>query len=225
MFIPLLHNLQRPLIRPHRDRTSRRRLDQSNTKTSIEPLPSFTMNNNLTSLPNAFTIDRDFPSKISRSGWTLHLQSLPDQIQGEYSCLSQNTRKYACSRISGSKGQRKRSQNWTQCLISTEEETHIWHHLTHTGTQTLKEPLWSLSPPDISNATTQACVHPVWSLGSKARTKEVQRVGERGSCGSSYSTGDESFSSTWQFQRMNGPSSEPIGGELDGAIVDVEQLR
>lgn len=81
---------------------------------------------------------------------------------------------------------------------------------------------------DLHDCPPQAGIHAVVALGGEARAEQVERVGCRGRAATAERAGDEGFRGLGEDVFADGGVQEEggraVGGELHGAVADVEQL-
>ena len=73
------------------------------------------------------------------SGGSLHLKSLPYQIERENTYLRSHTCQHSRSSIAGPEWELEFRKRWPQSLVSAEEQAHVWHDLRNARAEALEE--------------------------------------------------------------------------------------
>lgn len=159
----------------------------------------------------------------------LHLNPLPYQIQRKRARLGHHARNRPRHRAPGAKRQVQLGQPRPQRLVHGEKAPHVRHNLRQPGPQPAEEPLDAFLPPDLDDRPPQAGVHLVVALGREARAQQVERVGGCRGGGAADGARDEGFGCRREGALAEGGMEEDgrraVGGELDCAVADVEELR
>lgn len=165
---------------------------------------------------------------IPAPGGTLHLDSLPHEIQGEGARLGQHAGHGAGHGAARAEGQLQAAEGRTQGLVGGEEETHVRDDLGHAGGQAAEEATQALLAVDLPHGPPQARVDAVVALGGKPGAEEVERVGHRRGDSAAHGTSDEGLGRLGEGALAEGGVQEEggraVGGELDRAVAHVEQL-
>lgn len=159
----------------------------------------------------------------------LHLDPLPHQIQRKRPRLGHDTRHRARHRTARTKRQFQPAQMRPQRLVRRKEEAHIRNNLRQPGAQPAEKPPRAFLAPDLRHGAPQAGVDAVVALRGEPRAQQVQRVGSRGGRAAADGARDEGLGRLWECALAEGLLQEQrgraVGGELDRAVADVEELR
>lgn len=223
----LLQNPQRPLISPHRHRTRRRRLHQTDRQPPIQapnPLPP----HHRPHRARHALRNRNIPPTIPAPRRPLNLQPLPDQIERKHARLGRHGRQHARRRVARPERQLQPRQRRPQRFVRREEEPHVRHHLADAGAEALEEPTRAFRPRNVPDAVQERGVDSVGALRGEARAEEVEWVSGRRRDGAGDGAGDEGFEGGGEGLVVGGREGVEEGGglsvrrELDAAVEDVE---
>ena len=230
VIVPSIANkeVQYSFVRPHRDRTRRCRLHQTDSQSPVKA-PYSLLLEDLPNRTDSARIFRDVSVDVTTPRGALHLDTLAHEIQREHTRLRDDASEHAGSRIAGSPRQVQLAQRQARGLVDGEEDAHERHNLREARRQPAEEPPDSLVAADISYRAPQRRVDAVVALGGEARAQQVQRIRSRGGRGAGGRAADEGLGGLREAVVLAADAVQqhrrgPVGRKLHGRVRHVHQL-